>query len=87
MGRFLRNRLAVLGAALVVATLIVALAAPWLAPANPAASNLEEIMQSFSRAHPTFVILRRLQSGRLEERNELVSGADRDCRGVRRRLE
>jgi len=52
MDRFLRNRLAVLGAALVTVTLIVALAAPWLAPANPAASNLEEIMQPSSRAHP-----------------------------------
>ena len=34
------------------ATLVVAFAAPWLAPANPAAANLEEILQAPSRLHP-----------------------------------
>ena len=52
MDRFWRNRLAVVGAVLVAAMLAVALAAPWLAPADPTVANLEEIMQPASRAHP-----------------------------------
>jgi peptide/nickel transport system permease protein len=50
--RFCRNRLAVLGAVLVAARLAVALAAPWLAPADPTVTNLEEVMQPAARAHP-----------------------------------
>lgn len=52
MDRFRRNPLAVLGASLVVATLVVAVAAPWVAPADPAAANLTQILQPSSRTHP-----------------------------------
>jgi peptide/nickel transport system permease protein len=45
--RFLRNRLAVIGLALVVVLVLTALLAPWLAPRDPARQSLME-----KRAHP-----------------------------------
>jgi len=50
--RLWRNLLALIGLALVIALLGIALAAPWLASADPTVSNLEEVIQPASSAHP-----------------------------------
>jgi len=51
VARLRRNLLAIVGLLLVSGLLVVALAAPWLAPADPNASNLDEVMRPVSGAH------------------------------------
>lgn len=50
--RFLRNRLAVVGLAIVVAVILVAILAPWLAPYDPLKQNYDDLLQPPSKAHP-----------------------------------
>ena len=50
--RFSRHRLAVVGLAIYLALVLVALFAPLLAPYDPAAQNLELRLQGPSLAHP-----------------------------------
>ncbi len=52
---FLKDRLALLGVCLILATIIVAVAAPWIAPypdQGRGASNVKERLEAPSRAHP-----------------------------------
>ncbi len=50
--RFCRNRTAVVSAVLLLAIVIVAIAAPWLAPHDPAKSSLRAIMRPPTWLHP-----------------------------------
>ncbi len=50
-GRFVRNRLALVGLAIVVALVIAAVFAPWLVPHDPAGQNLPSKRAFPSRAH------------------------------------
>lgn len=50
--QFSRNRLAVLGLAVVLAFFVIAILAPWLTPHSPTAYNLDSILLSPSAAHP-----------------------------------
>jgi len=49
--RFVRNRMAVTGGLVVLLLFIVSLAAPWLAPYDPLAINLQEILAPPSSQH------------------------------------
>jgi len=50
--QFSRNRLAVLGLAVVLAFFVIAILAPWLTPHSPTAYNLDSILLAPSSAHP-----------------------------------
>ena len=50
--RFRRNGLAIPGAALALIVVIVAVCAPWLAPYDPTAQDLDAVIQPPSRLHP-----------------------------------
>jgi peptide/nickel transport system permease protein len=50
--RFVRNRLALLGALIIALEIVCALAAPLLAPYDPLDQRLDELQQSESAAHP-----------------------------------
>src|SRR5262245_27945242 len=52
MRRFMRNRLAVLGALIIALEIVCALAAPLLAPYDPLDQQLDLLQQSESVAHP-----------------------------------
>ena len=47
-----RNRLALVGAVILVVLAIIALAAPWLAPHDPLRVNLPQALLGPSAAHP-----------------------------------
>jgi len=49
--RFLRNRLAVVGLAIVAMVILVAILAPWIAPYDPLKQNYNELLQPPSRVH------------------------------------
>ena len=50
--RFVRNRLAVLGAAIVTGVIFAALVGPWIAPYDPINGDILDRHQGFSAAHP-----------------------------------
>ena len=50
--RFRRNRLAIPGGALALVVVVVALCAPWLAPYDPTAQDLNAVIQPPSHTHP-----------------------------------
>ncbi len=52
LGRFGRNRLAMCGAFLIVALIMIGLSAPWIAPRNPIHQDLLSRLQAPSPAHP-----------------------------------
>jgi len=49
--RFSKNRLAVAGSAIVVLLFVVSLLAPWIAPFDPTAIDLKNILQPPSAKH------------------------------------
>ncbi|MFS8666100.1 MAG: hypothetical protein LOD84_10585, partial [Limnochordales bacterium] len=50
--RFARHRLAVAGAALLILITLLVIAAPWIAPYDPAAQDWSQRLRPPSRAHP-----------------------------------
>jgi len=51
MRRFMRNRLALVGALIIAGMVVCALLAPWLAPYDPLNQDLEHVLEAESGAH------------------------------------
>lgn len=50
--RFLKNKMAVMGSLVVLLLFAVSLLAPWIAPYNPSAIDLKQVLAAPSSAHP-----------------------------------